>query len=125
MCYNKKTKNEIIFILLLYKIFPFIHISKKIDFLDKLEIMIDKSENKKVFLKLNNYFKKNWFNQKLLLYNNNYYNNQFYDITNNISEAFNHSINHIINGVHPQITIYINRKTSIYNKKESKRLFNF
>ena len=61
MCYNKKTKNEIIFIL---------------------------------FLKLNNYLKKNWFNQKLLLYNN--YNNLFDDITNNISEAFNHSINHIV-----------------------------
>ena len=101
MCYNKKTKNEIIFILLLYKIFPFIHISKKNDFLDKLEIMIDKSKNKKVFLKLNNYLKKNWFNQKLLLYNN--YNNLFDDITNNISEAFNHSINHIINGIHLKI----------------------
>ena len=68
MCYNKKTKNEIIFIL---------------------------------FLKLNNYLKKNWFNQKLLLYNN--YNNLFDDITNNISEAFNHSINHIINGIHLKI----------------------
>ena len=48
MCYNKKTKKQNNIYIKLYKIFPFIHISKKNDFLEHLKIKINKYENKKV-----------------------------------------------------------------------------
>ena len=68
--------------------YPFI--KNKIEFIKQIELLINKSENKNKFLKLHRYFSKTWKNQKLLDYNA-YLNNEFYDVTNNYSETFNHS----------------------------------
>jgi len=50
----KKNNREIIFILLAYKIYPFI--KNKDEYINKLELMINKSENKIKLLKLHKYF---------------------------------------------------------------------
>ena len=49
--------------------------------------------------------------QKLLNYEE-YIDNQFYDIANNISEAFNNAINKTINFTHPKLSILVNKLKS-------------
>ena len=112
--YIKKNNREIIFILLAYKIYPFI--KNKDEYINKLELMINKSENKIKLLKLHKYFIKYWKNQKLLNYNE-YLDNHFYDTINNFSESFNYTINKYININHPKISIFVEKLKSFIKQK--------
>ena len=74
-------------------------------------MMINNTEEKNTFLRLHNFFVKNWSKQRLLNYNE-YLDNKFYDTTNNFSEAFNHALNKLININHPKISILVEKMNS-------------
>ena len=74
-------------------------------------MMINNTEEKNTFLRLHNFFVKNWSKQRLLNYNE-YLDNKFYDATNNFSEAFNHALNKLININHPKISILVEKMNS-------------
>ena len=94
----KKNNIDILFILFVYKLYPFI--KNKEEYIKNLEKMINNSSYKIKLLKLHRYFNKNCKNQNLLNYSE-YLENNFYDTTNNFSEAFNHVFNRFININHP------------------------
>ena len=108
-CFKKKYSKEILFILFAYKIYPFIIIKE--EYIKHIEMMINNTEEKNTFLRLHNFFVKNWSKQRLLNYNE-YLDNKFYDTTNNFSEAFNHALNKLININHPKISILVEKMNS-------------
>ena len=112
----KKNNIDILFILFVYKLYPFI--KNKEEYIKNLEKMINNSEYKIKLLKLHRYFNKNWKNQSLLNYSE-YLENNFYDTTNNFSEAFNHAFNRFININHPKISIFVEKLKSFIKLKIS------
>ena len=105
-CFIKKNNKELFFFLFPYKIYPFI--KNKDIYLQQIELIINKSNNKIRYLKLHKYFVKNWSKQKLLNYNE-YFDNKFYDTTNNFSEAFNYALHRLINTNHPKISTPVDK----------------
>ena len=73
-CFINKNNRELFFFLFAYKIYPFI--KDKDTYIQKIELLINNTNNKIRYLRLHKYFIKNWSKQKLLNYNK-YFENQF------------------------------------------------
>ena len=112
--FHKKNNRELFFFLFAYKIYPFI--KDKDTFIQKMELMINNTNNKIWYLRIHKYFIKNWSKQKLLNYND-YFENKFYDTTNNFSETFNYALHKLINMNHPKISLLIQKLQSYIKLK--------
>ena len=113
-CFIKNNNREVFFFLFAYKIYPFI--KDKDTYIQKIELMINNTNNNIRYLRIHKYFIKNWSKQKLLNYNE-YFENKFYDATNNFSEAFNYSLHKLINMNHPKISILFQKLKSYIKLK--------
>ena len=102
------------------KIFPFIKIAKKYDYIKNIEKYIINNNNiDKSIATFINYFKKNWLNSNFLNFAE-LVEEEIENRTDNIVEGFNHYLNEVVDSYHPKLSFFVSKIKEIiiiyYNK---------
>jgi len=124
---NLKRKNKVI-IAFIFKIFPYIPLNLRNDYLKDLEKHIEFYDDG--YKKLLSYFKKNWVNNKFFSFSE-ISEEEIFKRTNNIFESFHRTLNRTISHYHPKIGYlliklkeYINKSYTIFTESLIKNINN-